>query len=625
MLFFYFLYRVNNKYTAKSELPIHGVVYADQTDNSSKLYFLSREWQYFPDQLLSPQDIEEKTYYSRYISIGEYGGMELDDIDQNPHGSGTYRMLVVLPHEKQNWALFLPEVFSAYRVYINGELMGQMGEPDPENYKDLIQDRMFTFKGSDTVEILITVSDFSAVSSGIRYIPVLGTPLKVNMFRGIRILFNGFAMTFCLCIMFGSLFLFIKNRAPEFGLFSLICLCILLYSSYPIIHTFLALPVQPVYALETFGYYMMLPCMIYLEQRVLLYEKKRFIAVLFSVWAFAALIGELFLPKMHSASVLYIISDFSDIIKWAACLYMIFLALHLPDTKYGKILLIGTVIFACSLAADRLWPLYEPMVGGWLAETGGWILALIFGISLCKELSDVYRLRLTYEVTNQQMELRLMAQKAHYEKLKEQIDKTNKMRHDMRQHLRMIAALLDGKKYDEIQEYLNQYQIAYQSGNTYVSYCRNPAVDAILHYYEDECQKQQIVFNCQVDMPEKMNIEDNDFCRLFGNLLENAVDAAARCAPNSKRYISIKVSTRKNKLLIETENSCTNRLHKNSFGFLSDKHTGNGTGTLSIAEVAGKYGGMADFQEKNGIFRATVFLTFQNLTPIQTSTGDKPF
>ena len=274
----------------------------------------------------------------------------------------------------------------------------------------------------------------------------------------------------------------------------------------------------------------MLPFMIYLEQRILLYEKKRFIAILFVVWAFIALFGELILPKMNSASALYMISDISDIVKWAACLYMIFLALHLPDTKYGKILLIGSVIFACSLAADRLWPLYEPKVGGWLAEAGGWILAMIFGISLFKELSDVYRLRLTYEVTNQQMELRLMAQKTHYEKLKEQIDKTNKMRHDMRQHLRMIAALLDGKKYDEIREYLNQYQITYQPGNTYVSYCQNPAVDAILHYYEEECQKRQIAFNCQVEMPGRTNIEDTDFCRLFGNLLENAVDAAHKTA-----------------------------------------------------------------------------------------------
>ena len=624
MLFFYFSYRINNKYTAGGELPIHGVLYADQKESSNSLYFLSREWQYFPGQLLTPQEIKSTSCYNRYISIGEYGGMELDSSQKSPYGSGTYRMLIVLPEEKQNWSLFLPEVFSSYKIYINGELIGQMGNPDPQNYQDRILDRMFTFKGSGTVEIVIAVSDFSAVASGIRYIPVFGMPLKVNMFRGIRILFNGFIMTFCLCVMLVSLFIFIKNHAMEFGLFSLICLCILLYSSYPVIHTFLALPVQPVYALETFGYYMMLPCMIYLEQRILLYDQRRYVVVLFFIWAVTALIGELVLPTLNSSFALYTFSDLSDIVKWVACLYMIFLALHIPDTKYGKILLIGTVIFACSLAADRLWPLYEPMIGGWLAETGGWILTLIFGMSLCKELSDAYRLRLTYEVTNQQMELRLMAQKNHYEKLREQIDTTNRIRHDMRQHLRMIAALLDAKKYDEIQEYLKQYQITYQTGNAYTSYCSNPAIDAVLHYYEEECQKNKITFTCQMQIPEKTNIDDTEFCRLFGNLLENAVDAAVRCPKEHARYISVKAITRKNKLLIETENSCINRLHKNAFGFLSDKHDGNGTGTLSVTEVARKYGGMADFQEKDGIFRVSVFLTFRNSIPCQTNTGDMP-
>lgn len=66
----------------------------------------------------------------------------------------------------------------------------------------------FTYIHADSKHI----TEFASVF----YIPVLGTSLKVNMFRGIRILFNGFTMTFCLCIMMGSLFLFIKDHAPEF-------------------------------------------------------------------------------------------------------------------------------------------------------------------------------------------------------------------------------------------------------------------------------------------------------------------------------------------------------------------------------------------------------------------------
>ena len=38
----------------------------------------------------------------------------------------------------------------------------------------------------------------------------------------------------------------------------------------------------------------------------------------------------------------------------------------------------GTVIYAVSLAADRIWPLYDPIIGGWFPEWGGVILTGIF-------------------------------------------------------------------------------------------------------------------------------------------------------------------------------------------------------------------------------------------------------
>mgnify|MGYP000450060544 CR=1 FL=1 len=83
--------------------------------------------------MLTPQEIKEQKedYYSRYISIGEYGGMDLGDKNKSPFGSGTYRMTLVLPEKEKQYAIGLTEIFSAYKLYINGELMGQMGNPDP--------------------------------------------------------------------------------------------------------------------------------------------------------------------------------------------------------------------------------------------------------------------------------------------------------------------------------------------------------------------------------------------------------------------------------------------------------------------------------------------------------------
>ena len=104
-MFFYVLYCSNNKYMTREEKAIHGLLYADGSYESFPVYYLSREWEYYPDVLLTPQEIKEQKedYYSRYVSIGEYGGMDLGDKNKSPFGSGTYRMTLVLPEkEKQS-------------------------------------------------------------------------------------------------------------------------------------------------------------------------------------------------------------------------------------------------------------------------------------------------------------------------------------------------------------------------------------------------------------------------------------------------------------------------------------------------------------------------------------------
>lgn len=547
MTAFFLMYRMNNEYTARGEQPIQGILCLDEEKAAGKLHYLAREWQYFPGKLLTPDMLKENTgYYSRYISIGEYGGMELGDKNASPYGCGTYRMILILPKKEQTWALSLKKVFSAYRIYINGELAGEVGDPDEKTYKEQIMNRVFTFQGSEMAEIVIAVADKNHVKSGIQYIPVFGSPVQINMQRGLRVLGSGFAMAFCICVMFGVLTVHIRTRT--------------------------------------------------------------YLSLMIDVWIVAAFLLEIFVDILPSAGIFYEASWISEAVKWVAAFYMLVNTFGETDCGYGKIVLVGTTVYACSLAADRIWPLYEPIIGGRFPETGGMVLAIAFACVLWRDLSEAYKIRLTYEIYSKQTELRLLAQKKHYEKLKAQMDETSRVRHDMRQHLRVLAALLEQKQYEEMQTYLCRYTREFQERITYQTYCKNQVTDAILHYYEEICREKRISFQCQVEAPENTGIEDTDFCRLFGNLLENAVEAAERCPDGSPRFIRVQIRARNNKLLIEEENSCTGSLRRGRDGIFSGKHSGQGIGTASISEIAARYGGLADFQDHNGIFKAEIFL-----------------
>ncbi len=123
----------------------------------------------------------------------------------------------------------------------------------------------------------------------------------------------------------------------------------------------------------------------------------------------------------------------------------------------GISLLTGTVIYAVSLAADRIWSLYDPIIGGWFPEWGGVILTGIFGMLLWRKLTEGYRMRLIYEEQSRQMELRLLMQKEHYEKLTDALEEASRTRHDFRQYIRTASILLEQEHYEELKEYFHQF------------------------------------------------------------------------------------------------------------------------------------------------------------------------
>lgn len=140
--------------------------------------------------------------------------------------------MLVLPEEEKRYAIGLIEIFSAYRLYINGNLVGQVGNPDQENYEEQIQNRVFTFEGKGTVELMITVTDKHSVSSGIQYVPVLGSPFRVNLIRGLSVMIDAVYLALTMFVLLFAVYMFWRTGKGELGFFCLLCICVLGYSSY---------------------------------------------------------------------------------------------------------------------------------------------------------------------------------------------------------------------------------------------------------------------------------------------------------------------------------------------------------------------------------------------------------
>ena len=212
----HFLYWYDNKYTAKGLQPVSGMLCLSEEDLAGRqLYFLTRQWQFYPDVLLTPEDFKGKTpdIYMRYITIGEYNNFSMDNPARSTRGSATYRLLLSLPGTPRSYTLALPEIFSSYSLYIGGEKILQLGDPDPDNYLARIGNRTVSFTASGVTELLLQVTNYSHFYSGLTYPPLLGEPYAVSRLLNIRLLI---ALSALICtVLCGLLSLYFSLMAKQ--------------------------------------------------------------------------------------------------------------------------------------------------------------------------------------------------------------------------------------------------------------------------------------------------------------------------------------------------------------------------------------------------------------------------
>ena len=185
--------------------------------------------------------------------------------------------------------------------------------------------------------------------------------------------------------------------------------------------------------------------------------------------------------------------------------------------------------------------------------------------------------------------------------------KEENLRHDLRHHLFEIEGLAKQGKNEKVCNYIEEMRSTFTDSKQMV-HTGEYETDSLINYLIDSAKEHQITVDCDIKIPEDIEVLRCKINIIVGNLLENAIEAAQLCPKGSSRFVRVQIRTRNNKLLIKEENSCTDPLRRNKTGFFSGKHSGQGIGTASIMEIAARYGGFADFQSENGIFKAEIFL-----------------
>lgn len=200
----------------------------------------------------------------------------------------------------------------------------------------------------------------------------------------------------------------------------------------------------------------------------------------------------------------------------------------------------------------------------------------------------------------------LALQKLQYTQLVRHIEEVKTARHDLRQHLEVIRAYIHCGETEKLLEYLNAYENTLPA-DTRKTFCANFAVNAVFTYYAEEARKNKIDFDVNCPLPECMPVQEPEVCALLGNLLENAIDACKEFT-KSTPFLRVCGECRKHSIVLTVDNSCQEEPIQENGRFLSNKHSGYGTGIYSVKTTAEKNGGSAKFEYKDGVFYASVLL-----------------
>ena len=201
----------------------------------------------------------------------------------------------------------------------------------------------------------------------------------------------------------------------------------------------------------------------------------------------------------------------------------------------------------------------------------------------------------------------LEAEERSYRKQKKYMDETARQRHDFKQTVRALNIMAQENDLEGIKTYLGKY-IETMPENDVKTYCANSAVNAVLNYYAQSAVQNHVDLILKIDLPETVPISEIDLCASIGNILDNAISACCEIEEGS-RYIRLSVTVQnQSNLYIVAVNSFNGKAKKIGNAYLSTHRKGYGIGLLSVASIAGSYGGTARFYDEGTEFFSDVMM-----------------
>lgn len=199
---------------------------------------LDGEWEFHWRQFIPPGKFDQAISSGNAALIRVPVGWNRKSIRTTPYdslGFATYRLIVLLNSFQKTGALKIPEINTAYKMWVNGEPVagsGSIGKDAATSVPRYMPTVAIFSPGAEQVEIVVQVSNFQYTHGGIWKSILLGSPSQILDIRKNSMVMEGFLIGALLTIGIYHIGLFIIHR-KEFAMlyFGLFCLIIMVWKS----------------------------------------------------------------------------------------------------------------------------------------------------------------------------------------------------------------------------------------------------------------------------------------------------------------------------------------------------------------------------------------------------------
>ncbi len=185
-------------------------------------------------------------------------------------------------------------------------------------------------------------------------------------------------------------------------------------------------------------------------------------------------------------------------------------------------------------------------------------------------------------------------------------DNLRKLRHDMNNHIGLIKSMVYEQKYDELREYVDDLYQDVAVANEYIV-LENKALSVLLNSKREKAKELDVDFQSFIAASD-INMPEKDICVLFGNILDNAIEAASK-AVNSQ-FVTMSIQMTESGCIIQCENSIGEKPVVKKGKFLTSKADKklHGIGTENIIDVVNKYNGKINFDFDEDVFNIRIVI-----------------